>query len=148
MNESIICVDFDGTIVEHEFPEIGKPTPYAFAVMRELQKAGHRLILHTMRSDLIADATSIEGHRADRAFLAEAVDFCRLHGVEFWAVNENPEQSTWTSSPKPYANIYIDDAALGCPLMRNPEPNGRPYVDWRRIALALLDRDACNRILA
>lgn len=133
-SELIIAVDFDGTIVEHCFPEIGKPAPGAFRVLRKLQDAGHRLILYTMRSDLIADAWSEEGHKADREYLTEAVEFCRENGVEFWAVNKNPEQGSWTLSPKPYAQIYIDDAAFGCPLRENP--SGRPFVDWGLIEKA------------
>lgn len=145
--DKIIAVDFDGTIVEHEFPEIGKPVPYAFATLRELQRAGYRLILYTMRSDFIADAASTEGHKADRAYLTEAVEFCRSHGLEFWAVNENPEQSSWTTSPKVYAHIYIDDAAFSCPMRKNPNPNGRPYVDWIRVAMStLLTVEAWHRI--
>lgn len=124
----IIAVDFDGTIVEHCFPEIGEPVPFAFDVMKELQAAGCRLILFTMRSDHLADAVSDEGHPADREYLTEAVEFCRTNGIEFWGVNINPEQHSWTNSPKPYAQMYIDDAAFGCPLVQNE--NGRPFVNW------------------
>lgn len=124
----IIAVDFDGTIVEHCFPEIGKPVPFAFEVMKELQAAGCRLILFTMRSDHVSDGISDEGHPADRPYLTEAVEFCRANGIEFWGVNKNPEQHDWTNSPKPYAQVYIDDAALGCPLILNGDD--RPFVNW------------------
>lgn len=61
-------------------------------------------------------------------YLGEAVEWCKERGLEFWAHNENPGQSEWTNSPKVFANIYIDDAAHGCPLIC---PDGqRPYVDW------------------
>ncbi len=127
----IIAVDFDGTIVEHRFPEIGRPIPGAFAWLREFAESGARLILFTMRSDArgAVGIKSPEGHEPNRGYLTEAVEFCRANGVEFWGVNENPEQGSWTASPKPYAHLYIDDAALGCPLVHGG-PRERPCVDW------------------
>lgn len=97
----IIAVDFDGTIVRHDFPRIGSEAPNAFKVLRKLQEGGHKLILLTMRSE---------------KYLQDAVDFCAERGVRFWAVNNNPEQGSWTSSPKVYAQLYIDDMALGVPM--------------------------------
>ncbi len=113
----IIAIDFDGTIVTHKYPEIGAPVAYAIETMISLQQSGHQLILYTMRSD-------------DK--LQEAVDYCKSCGVEFWGVNENPDQRHWTRSPKVYAQVYIDDAALGCPLLGEKFKN-RPYVDWREV---------------
>jgi hypothetical protein len=121
----IIAIDFDGTIVAHEFPEIGAPNPGAFRWMKEWQAAGATLILWTMRSD----GRSGEG-RENGPVLTEAVEFCRQNGIEFNAVNANPSQASWTSSPKCYAHLYVDDAALGCPLRENPKMGGRPMVDW------------------
>lgn len=123
-----IAVDFDGTIVEHVFPAIGKPVPGAFAWMKRWQKAGARLILWTMRSD---------GQSAGNV-LSQAVQFCRDHGVEFFAVNMNPEQAAWTTSPKAYAQVYIDDAAHGCPLRPPRITGGRPSVDWSVVGPAVL----------
>lgn len=97
----IIAVDFDGTLVRHDFPRIGSEAPNAFKVLRKLQEGGHKLILLTMRSE---------------KYLQDAVDFCMERGVRFWAVNNNPEQCSWTSSPKVYAQLYIDDMALGVPM--------------------------------
>lgn len=101
----IIAVDFDGTLVRHDFPRIGSEAPGAFDVLRRLQADGHKLILLTMRSDC-----------RERNYLQEAVDFCAERGVRFWAVNNNPEQGSWTSSPKVYAQLYIDDLSLGSPM--------------------------------
>ena len=39
----IVCIDFDGTIVEHSYPEIGNPLPQAIEVIKEIQQAGIRL---------------------------------------------------------------------------------------------------------
>lgn len=122
-----IAIDFDGTIVAHEFPKIGAEVPGAFKWMKRLQKAGCRLILWTMRSD---------GQNVGDV-LTEAVEFCRERGIEFWGVNANPEQD-WSTSPKAYAHVYVDDAAFGCPMRENYKAGGRPYVDWAVVGPALL----------
>jgi hypothetical protein len=95
-----IAVDFDGTIVEHEYPAIGKEKLFAFQTLKELEKLGARLILWTFR-------TGKE--------LEEAVEFCKKNGVEFYAVNKNyPEEIFDESiSRKIDADIYIDDKNLG-----------------------------------
>ncbi len=102
-------IDFDGTIVKHEFPKIGPALPGAFEVLKELKAAGWKLILWTCRED--------DGYKIDRQFLKEAVEFCRENGVEFDAVNEpcmdcefRPEKGL---KRKVYENVYIDDRNLG-----------------------------------
>jgi hypothetical protein len=96
----IIAVDFDGTIVEHAYPKIGKEMLFAFATLKALQAKGHKLILWTIRT----------GHLLD-----EAVEFCRQNGVEFYAVNKNFPDEEWTpdSPRKLNADIFIDDRNLG-----------------------------------
>lgn len=134
----IIAIDFDGTIAEHRFPDIGRSVPGAIEWMREFQEAGAKLILFTMRSDLRADGMGPEGVGPDHDYLRDAVEFCREWGIEFWGVNENPDQGSWTSSPKPYAHVYIDDAAFGCPL-RPAFQSSRPMVDWSIVGPAVLE---------
>lgn len=131
--EWIIGVDFDGTVVEHEFPEIGAPVPGAFVWLKRWQEAGAKLILWTMRSDGRTGTGKENG-----PVLTDAVEFCRKHGVEFWGVNENPTQKSWTCSPKAYCHIYVDDAAFGCPLRENMRLGGRPYVDWSEVGPRVL----------
>lgn len=106
-----IAIDFDGTIVEHEYPRIGKPAEGAVYWIKKWKEAGATIMLWTMRSG---------------PYLQEAVHYCTLKGIEFDAVNSDKQD--WTSSPKLYANVYIDDAAFGCPL--KPTQSGRPVVDW------------------
>lgn len=96
-----IAVDFDGTIVDHEYPSIGKEKLFAFQTLRELEKKGAQLILWTFRT----------GKELD-----EAVEFCRMNGIEFYAVNKNyPEEifNEATVSRKINADIYIDDKNVG-----------------------------------
>ena len=115
-NRFVIAIDFDGTLVDHVYPKIGDPVPGALEWCRYLQGVGANLILHTVRS----------GRELD-----EAVEFCRHNGLGLFGVNENPEQAAWSTSRKIYAHLYIDDAALGCPLLPCIRRGGRPCVDWR-----------------
>lgn len=118
----IICVDFDGTIVDHCFPEIGQPVPGAVKWMKRLNKYGAKLILYTMRSD----------SKLFKTALTDAKKYMHDNGVALYAVNENPTQSDWTDSPKVYARIYVDDSAFGCPLI-HPKGFNRPCVDWGEV---------------
>jgi hypothetical protein len=101
----LIAIDFDGTIVEHMFPEIGPMLPGAAVVMKRLQEAGHRLILTTCRED----------EPGRRNYLTEAVRYCEAHGIVFRSVNENHPDDEFRNVPgrKVYADIYIDDRNLG-----------------------------------
>lgn len=103
MNELLnikIAIDFDGTIVEHEYPAIGKEKLFAFRTLKELEKRGAKLILWTFR-------TGKE--------LEEAVEYCRRNGLEFYAVNKNyPEEIIDEKTPRKIdADIYIDDKNIG-----------------------------------
>jgi len=96
-----IAVDFDGTIVEHKYPKIGKPLLFAFETLRELHKQNHQLILWTIRT----------GKELD-----EAIEFCKQNGVFFYAVNKNfPEEifDPLNTSRKIDADIFIDDKNIG-----------------------------------
>ena len=117
----IIAVDFDGTCVTHDYPEIGEPIG-AYFVLKALIDEGHQLILWTMRS----------GSRLD-----EAVQWFKDQDLPLYGVNNNPKQSTWTDSPKAHAHLYIDDAALGIPLKYNKT---RPCVDWSAVCKMLRER--------
>lgn len=99
IQSKIIAIDFDGTVVEDKYPEIGKEKLFAFDTLKMLQKDGHRLILWTVRS----------GRR-----LEEAVEYCRRNGVEFYAVNESfPNEKLENSSRKILADIFVDDRNVG-----------------------------------
>ena len=95
-----IAVDFDGTIVEYKYPEIGKEKPFAIQCLKQLQQEGNRLILWTSRED---------------KQLEEAVAFCHERGLDFYAVNSNqPDDALFKrTSAKVIADVYIDDRNLG-----------------------------------
>jgi len=97
----IIAVDFDGTIVTHEYPKIGKELPFAIDSLKRLQQnPENQLVLWSVR----------EGKE-----LEEAVEFCRERGLEFYAVNSNyPEESVEHSEPRKLkVDLFIDDRNLG-----------------------------------
>ena len=98
----IIAVDFDGTIVEHRYPEIGKEIPFAIDTLKMLIKDHHRVILWSVREGKL---------------LEDAVNWCKERGVEFYAVNRDyPEESTENNqhfSRKLKADVWIDDRNLG-----------------------------------
>ncbi len=115
-----ICVDFDGTVVTHEYPEVGNPIPGAIEWLKAWRQRDAQIILWTMRS-------------GDK--LKDAVDYFEKNRVNLYGVNKNPDQLSWTDSPKAYGQVYVDDAAFGCPLIQPAE--GRPFVDWSVVGPAV-----------
>ena len=96
-----IAVDFDGTIVEHRYPQIGEEIPFATATLKMLINERHQLILWSVREGKL---------------LEEAVEWCRERGVEFYAVNRDyPEEDIARTgfSRKVKADLFIDDRNLG-----------------------------------
>lgn len=120
----IIAVDFDGTCVKHRYPMVGEDMDGAVSVLKELVRKGHKIILYTMRSGDTLD---------------DAISWFIDNDIELWGINRNPEQYGWSSSPKVFANLYIDDAALGIPLIE-PEDD-RDYVDWNRVRDILITKN-------
>lgn len=117
----IIAVDFDGTCVTHEYPEVGEDIG-AVPVLKELIENKHQLILWTMRS----------GRE-----LEDAVKWFEKNQIPLYGINNNPSQKSWTTSPKCYAHLYIDDAAIGCPLVIRPDLK-RAYVSWEVLRTMLI----------
>ncbi len=113
----VIGLDFDGTVVTHEFPKIGKDLPHCIETLKKITDLGGKIVLITMRS----------GKR-----LAEAAAYLSYHNIPLYGINSNPTQKLHSKSPKIYANIYIDDAALGCPLMHS-ELSEKAHVDWLQV---------------
>jgi len=121
----IIAVDFDGTCVDHRFPDVGQDLHGVVGVLKALVARGDKLILWTMRSD-----------KEERKYLGEAVQWFKDRGIELWGTQRNPEQDSWTTSPKCYAQLYIDDAALGAPLHQQAWMK-RPGINWEEVARIL-----------
>lgn len=128
-----ILIDFDGTCVTHDFPNIGKDVG-AQTVLKELIDNGHRLILFTTRSDHdeTTNAASPEFPNVSGGkYLTDAVNWFKENDIPLYGVNTNPTQKEWTSSPKAYGQLMIDDSALGIPLLYGR--HSRPFVDWKEV---------------
>ncbi len=123
-----IAVDFDGTCVTNEYPNVGRDIG-AVPVLKKLVDAGHKLILNTMRSG---------------KELADAIRWFIDNNIPLFGINENPTQKSWTASPKVYANLYIDDAALGCPLITDGFVTKNPFVDWEEVEKQLIKKELIN----
>ena len=148
-----ICIDFDGTCVAHEFPKVGENIG-SIPILKKLVEKGHKLILFTMRSN-----SEIIG-----SVLDDAVNWFKKNNIPLYGIQFDPEQDKWTTSPKAYGNLYIDDAALGTPLLQKfksihggetifscclehigtkqiKELIGKPYVNWEKIEVLLKERN-------
>lgn len=128
----IIAIDFDGTCVTHEFPEIGEDIG-AIPVLKQIVGNGHKLILSTMRSDNPRPKSSGKEVDYTRKYLTEAITWFDENDITLYGINENPTQKEWTDSSKVFANFYIGDDAIGCPLVYG----NRPYVDWNKLQMLL-----------
>lgn len=98
----IIAIDFDGTIVEHKYPHIGKEIPFATDTIKQLILEGHQIILWTVREGKILD---------------EAIEWCLSRGISFYSVNKNYPEEQFNNKPicckKIMADLYIDDRNIG-----------------------------------
>ena len=112
----VIAIDFDGTCVTHEFPNVGKDIG-AVPVIKDLVAAGHKIILYTMR---------------DKHYQKDAEQWFKDNDIPLFGSNKNPD-ATWTISPKIFAHLYIDDMALGMPLKIDYTISNRPFVDWVKV---------------
>ena len=118
-----IYLDFDGTVVEHYFPEIGAENPNALNVILRLQTAGHDIILNTYRADI------------DHKHVQEALDFMRTlevlaHPIEKFLPQKLEPRSFDLIQAKESNQLYIDDIAEGIPMRRNIALEYGMMVDW------------------
>ncbi len=120
----VIAVDFDGTIVENRYPEIGPEIAFATETLKMLIADRHKVILWTVR----------EGKQ-----LEEAVEWCKKRGVEFYAVNRDyPEETVESNnhfSRKIKAEIWIDDKNVG------------ELPDWGTIYQMIKERNTFRKMI-
>ena len=97
-----IAIDFDGTVVEHEYPKIGRESPFAVDTLKMLIRDRHNLILWSCREGQLLD---------------DAVEWCRKRGIEFYAVNrdypEEQKEGNRSFSRKLKVDLFIDDRNVG-----------------------------------
>lgn len=138
---TIIAVDFDGTCVTHDFPQVGRNIGAA-PVLKDLTENGHKLILFTMRCnhDFEPSNTNQPDIIAKPGnYLKDAVSWFETNNISLWGIQTNPTQHEWTSSPKAYAHFIIDDIALGTPtttIYSGTEGNvshQKPFINWNEM---------------
>lgn len=127
----VIIIDFDGTCVSHEFPFIGNDIG-SIPILKKLVASGHKLILFTVRSNLVRTKDKIYFKNGETS-LSQAVDWFKNNDIPLYGINENPEQWKFSSSEKVFGDMMIDDIAFGCPLKVDKIISARPFVDWEKI---------------
>lgn len=129
-----IYLDFDGTVVEHAFPAIGKYNPFCFEVIQKLQLAGHQIILNTFRTDM------------NDGSLQQALDYLNHPANHLQAITKttemkiNPANWDWKFFEKNRL-VFIDDICKGIPLIDTREIVGGKMVDWPAINLQFLEKN-------
>ena len=118
-----IYLDFDGTVVEHYFPEIGAENPHGIKVIARLQAAGHEIVLNTYRADI------------DVQHVHEALDFIHSFDeiqqpIEKFLPQKLEPRSFDLEVAKESNQLYIDDIATGIPMRRNIVLEHGMMVDW------------------
>lgn len=135
----VINIDFDGTAVTHDFPRVGKDIG-SQKVLKKLVEKGHQLILFTMRDDTPDSMDEYYRVKPGNRYLSDAVDWFKNNGIPLYGIQSNPTQLQWTTSPKSYAELIIDDTALGCPLKFDLSISNRPFVDWIEVEKLLIQQ--------
>jgi hypothetical protein len=141
----VIAIDFDGTCVTNDFPIIGSDIG-AVPILRKLIASGHKLILTTVRSDRVSCAEPSDKtiQNVQGTFLTDAVNWFKKHEIPLYGVQKHPTQHEWTTSPKPYAQLYIDDCSLGCPIKEDTSISNLPFVDWEKVEKMLIEQHIIN----
>lgn len=108
MKSEVFAVDFDGTLCEDAWPDIGKPHYDMLGWIKKLRENGHKIILWTCRNGMP---------------LIDAIVWCAEHGLFFDAVNDNLEEykrQFGGDSRKITADYYVDDRAV--------YPSAMPFI--------------------
>jgi hypothetical protein len=136
-----IVLDFDGTCVAHDFPNIGADIG-AVLILKHLVYNEHRLILSTMRADRTEYRDTQDPTIQDRVgpFLTDAVNWFKERDIPLYGIQTNPTQHNWTTSPKAYGQMIIDDIALGIPTKYDKSISEYPFVDWKEVMKLLIKK--------
>lgn len=157
MRTGIIAVDFDGTCVTVDFPRVGSDIGAEY-VLKALVQNGSKIILFTMRGNANHDWLH---NPLDTNILEDAKEWFAAHDIPLWGVNVNPlqEQDKWTDSPKPFADVIIDDYMACAPMVTVTSrhsvllPINYTILDWTAIARWLnaqgyISDEQCIKVVA
>lgn len=140
-----IIVDFDKTCATSSYPKNRnlELESSAARVLKRLTDEGHRLIISTMRSN---------GFKSWRNFgtwwgLSDAIDWFEEHKIPLYSFQKNPKQKSWTSSPKCYGDLLIDDIALGAPVKYYNVDDDKPMIDWDAVERILEHKNILKKTL-
>jgi len=129
-----IYLDFDGTVVEHAYPRIGRCNFGSIEVIKKLQDAGHNIILNTYRADINDGSLEAALKYINENYLMLIKDVNQINTFELKPILIH---TPFKVHPKPWnwnlmlsnGEIYIDDIALGMPL-KNAVVQKNKMVDW------------------
>lgn len=136
-----IYLDFDGTVVEHAFPKMGRCNFGCMEVIKKLQDAGHDVILNTFRADIgesaLREALDLLHFQA-WSFTKDAnEDFEFLPPITALPAKKHPARWDWQLMEMT-GEIYIDDIATDMPLKNAVMTSGK-MVDWGFIDLEFIE---------
>lgn len=127
----VVGLDFDGTCVTHEHPYVGTDIGAIPVINRLIKEFNAKIVLNTMRSG---------------KYLEDALKWFKDNNINLYGINNNPDQNEWTTSPKVFADLYIDDLNIGIPLIYSNICE-KPHVDWKEVEKMLFgDIDESNKI--
>lgn len=134
-----IYLDFDGTVVEHAYPRIGRPNFGCVEIIRRLQDAGHEIVLNTYRADCgngsLENAINYLNNSMWFNVQPEHRDDERFHPLpitEHTPAKIHPPKWDWELI-KFWKEMYIDDQAPGIPLKPQVMTVPGNMVDWDKL---------------
>ena len=133
-----VYLEFDGTVVEHAYPRVGKVVIGAFETIEKLQKKGYEICLNTYRADLdgeegIQYALKILNTMGLRYNVKQGGEFTPIENV----VNKKITPIPWSESLNGKKFLFIDDQAYGTPLVHATFEPGF-MVDWEKVEKDLI----------
>jgi hypothetical protein len=126
-----IYLDFDGTVVEHAYPQMGAPNPHALRVIGKLQAVGHQFILNTYRADL-NDGSLEEAF----AYLLASTAIKPIS--EHLPLKVQPPKFDLDAAISKN-ELYIDDISEGTPMRPNKSLAYGIMVDWIELERQLIN---------
>jgi len=133
-----IYLDFDGTVVEHAYPDTGRCNFGCVEVIKKLQDSGHDIVLNTMRSELDPDSLkkAIRWFENSWMFFKDRDFDQELSPIKVSQTKIHPHP--WERPTESTKTIFIDDIATGIPLKRASMINNN-MVDWDKVEKDLIE---------